>query len=56
MKILILGLSIFVFIRALTYGIYEIKTNNKSGGIFVIIFSCISAIIPNVIIYINGIN
>lgn len=55
MKILVLILSILIFIKTLSYGIYEIKENNKSGGIAVIAFSIVSLIFPNVMIYIRGI-
>lgn len=56
MQILILILSIFIFFRTISYGIYEIKKNsNYYGGIAVIIIAIISLVYPNIIIYINGV-
>lgn len=56
MYIFILILSLFVFIKTTSYGIYEIKKNsNIIAGITTIIFAIISLILPNIIIYFNGI-
>ncbi len=56
MKFVILILSIFVAIKTISYGIYELKTNsNITAGITIIIIAVISSILPNVVIYINGI-
>ena len=54
MKILVLILSIIVFIKTLSYGIFELKEKNKLGGTCVIIVSIISLVLPNLIIYFNG--
>ena len=41
--ILFIIINIFIFIKVLAYGLYEIKQeNNKFGGITVIIFSLFS--------------
>ena len=56
LKTFILILSFLVLIKTISYGIYEIKTNsNIIAGITIIIIAAISSILPNVIIYINGI-
>ena len=48
-------LSIWIFIRTLSYGIYEIKQNsNTSGGIVIIVLAVLSLILPITVIYING--
>ncbi len=44
--ILFIIINIFIFIKVLAYGLYEIKQeNNKFGGITVIIFSLLVAIL-----------
>ena len=55
MKVLVLILSIIIFIKTLSYGIFELKEKNKSGGTFVIIVSIISLVLPNLVIFINGV-
>ena len=56
MGIVVVLLSIWIFIKTLFYGIYEIKNNsNKPGGITIILISIISLILPNVMIYIRGV-
>lgn len=56
MRFFILILSFLVLIKTISYGVYEIKTNsNIISGITIIIIAVISSILPNVIIYINGI-
>lgn len=55
MQILVIILTIIVFTKTLSYGIYELNTNNKLGGITVIVFSVVSLIAPNLIVYIKGI-
>ena len=41
---------VFVLMKTISYGLYEIKTqNNKSGGIAVICFSIIVVIFANII-------
>lgn len=51
MRVVIFILSIFVFIKTISYGIYEYKNNNKISGIIIDIFALISAILPNVVLY-----
>ena len=56
MKFLVLILSIIIFIKTTSYGLYELKENkNKSGGITVIAIAVISLFLPNVVVYIRGI-
>lgn len=55
MKFLIIILSIMIFTKTLSYGIYEIKEKNKIGGISIIIVAIISLILPNVMVYIKGV-
>lgn len=46
--------TIFVLIKTISYGLYEIKTqNNKSGGIAVICFSIIVVIFTNIISFLR---
>lgn len=53
----IIILSIWIFMKTLSYGIFEIKNNsNKPGGITIIIVSIISLIYPIIMVYIRGIN
>ena len=55
MKYLVLILSIIVFIKTISYGIYEIKKiATYHGGISVIIIAIFSCFYPNIIIYFNG--
>lgn len=56
MHFFIFVLSLFIFIKTFSYGIYEIKKNsNIIAGVITIIIASISLILPNIIIYINGI-
>lgn len=49
-------ISLYFFVRAVSFGIYEIKTNNNtSAGIVTFIFALIALIFPNAVIMINGI-
>ncbi len=55
MRIIVCLLSIWVFIKTLSYGIYEIKQNsNTFGGIATIVLAVLSLILPITVIYING--
>lgn len=51
MKILAIILSIFVFLKTLYYGIYEIKQNNKIPGISIIVLSVICLIVPTIMVF-----
>jgi len=56
MKFLVLILSIIIFIKTTSYGLYELKeNNNKSGGIIVIAIAVFALILPNVVVYFRGI-
>ncbi len=55
MAIIVCLLSIWVFIRTLSYGIFELKENsNTFGGIATIVLAVLSLILPIAIIFING--
>ena len=46
--------SIFILIKTIFYGIYEINSeSNKSGGIAIIAFSILVTIFSNIIIFIR---
>jgi hypothetical protein len=50
MLILIILLSLYIFLRLLIYGIYEIRENeNKVAGISMIVISAICLIAPTVL-------
>ena len=56
MHFLVIILSIIIFIKTTSYGIYELKeNNNKSGGIVVIAIATVSLILPNLVVYFRGI-
>ena len=56
MHFLVIILSIIIFIKTASYGIYELKENtNKSGGTVVICIAVISLILPNVVLYFRGV-
>ena len=56
MHFLVLILSIIIFIKTTSYGIYELnENNNKLGGVVVISIATISLILPNIIVYIRGV-
>lgn len=57
LKILTIILTTIIFIKTLSYGLYEIKgNNNKTGGISVIAFSLATFIFTNLVLFIKGIN
>ncbi|MBR0350398.1 MAG: hypothetical protein IJH76_00995 [Clostridia bacterium] len=44
--------SILILIKAIAYGLYEIKNeNNKSGGITIICFSVLVTIFVNIVVF-----
>lgn len=50
MWIVILIVSIYVFLKTIGYGYFELKkNNNKISGIIIIIFSFFSLILPAVV-------
>ena len=51
MRILVFILSIFVFIKTVSYGIYEFKSNNKTSAVIIYIIAIISSVLPNIILY-----
>lgn len=55
MYILVIILSIIIFIKSISYAVFEIKQNsNKIGGITIIAISVISLILPTVMVYVRG--
>lgn len=47
-----IAITIFILIKTIFYGIYEINTeNNKSGGIAIICFSVLVVVFANIIIF-----
>jgi len=53
--IILIIIIIFVFIKTLSYGIFEIRKNsNTIGGIITIVIAVIALIFPNIMVYING--
>ena len=55
MKVLVIILSILIFIKTVSYGIYELKDKNKLGGITVIIIATFALILPNLVVLIIGV-
>ncbi len=55
MRILVIILSIIIFIKTVSYGIYELKDKNKLGGITVIVIATLALILPNLMILIRGV-
>lgn len=54
MIVFIFLVSIFIFFKTISYGIYEIKTNNnKLGGCIIIIISIIILFLPSYMVYIR---
>ncbi len=49
MNFIVLFLSIAIFIKVFSYGLYELKMKNKLGASAVILVSLFSLIAPNVI-------
>lgn len=55
MYILIGILSIWIFIKTTSYGLYEIKQQqNKFGGTFVIILAIIALVFPTLMVILRG--
>lgn len=45
-------ITVFILIKTIFYGIYEINTeNNKSGGIAIICFSVLVVVFSNIIVF-----
>lgn len=52
MKILVFLLSIWIFIKNLSYGIYEYKVNNNVvGSSAVIVFNVVCLVFANVVLF-----
>lgn len=51
-NIIFLAISIYILLRTISYGIYEInEKENKSGGITVIVFSILVVIFSNIMMF-----
>lgn len=56
MRILIAILSIIIFIKTFSYGLYELKNSkNKTAAVTLFAFAFLSLISPNLIVFIRGI-
>ena len=55
MSVLVIILSIIIFVKTVSYGIYELKSKNKIGGISVIIVATFALVLPNLMIFIQGV-
>lgn len=56
MFFIILFLSLIVLVKTISFGLYELKKNNNIiAGISIIIIAVFCTILPNIVIYINGI-
>ena len=56
MSIIFTIVSIVIFIRTISYGLFEIKKNsNTFGGIVIILIALTGLIYPNIVMWINGI-
>lgn len=54
MIIFVFLFSIFIFLKTIFYGMYEIKNNNnKLGGFIIIIISIIVLFLPSYMVYIR---
>ena len=51
MRIVVFLLSIYVFIKTVSYGLYEYKNNNKTSAFIIYVIALISSILPNVVLY-----
>lgn len=47
-------ITIFILLKIIFYGLYEINTqNNKSGGIAIIFFSILVIVFTNIIVFLR---
>ncbi len=53
MTIIFSIISIWAFIKTLSYGIYELQQKNKSGGFSVIILAIITLILSNAVFWLR---
>lgn len=52
MNIFLSIITVFCFIKTLSYGIFELnKNNNKSGGILVIVIAIIGILFSNIVLW-----
>ncbi|CDD27130.1 unknown [Clostridium sp. CAG:452] len=56
MRILVIILSIMIFMKTFTYGLYELKDcKNKKSAITLFVFAFSSLILPNLVVFIRGV-
>lgn len=54
MEIIIIVLSIYFFIKNISYGLFELNTQkNKAGGITILVTSAVALIVTNILIWIR---
>ena len=54
MQVLFFIISILIFLKTISYGIYEFKNNqNRFGGILIFIISIIMVIFSNIMVYLR---
>lgn len=53
MRIIGFILTFFVFLKTVSYGIFEYKQNNKFGSYIIFLLSIISLVLPNIMIFIR---
>lgn len=52
--IVFIVITVFILFRTISYGLFEIKSqNNKSGGICVICFSVLVVIFANIMVFLR---
>lgn len=55
LAVILLVLTLWICIKTISYGIYEIKKNkNTPGGVVVIIIAITALVFPNFMVWING--
>lgn len=53
-NLVFLSFTIYIFVKTVAYGLYEIRQEkNKSGGIAVICFNCAAIIFGNIVMWIS---
>ena len=54
MNIIVLLLTLWIFFKTVSYGVFEYQeNNNKIGGVIIFILSSVSLLLPNAIVFIN---
>ena len=54
MNIIVLLLTLWIFFKTVSYGVFEYQeNNNKIGGVIIFILSSVSLLLPNAVVFIN---